>query len=259
MKMIKLWFMVVIIGYHINGYALLPKVTLHTLKIEKELSVNDLKNVVEYEAEVSNPLEKDINITLKLLHPQYSKPVKSEEISLEPYILGKDKIYKLKAKESKKIKIGLKLPENMRGSKYIYYGFDQVDTKPDKAYVAIELITYGQMTINIKDTFERKVELENIIEQNKNTLVVRSNIKNIGNTYIRRIEGQCVIHDSDNNFIGKFPLSAKEGSYLFQTNNRTYSTLINKKLKKGKYKFTFLFTNTDGNFNKVEQSFFEVK
>lgn len=248
----KIIFGLFLMTFCFGTFAIESKVNLYTLKIEKVLEKADLTKVQEFEADVENPSKEEMKIKLQLLHPQFSLK-KQMDISLDKYILDKDKIHVLKAGERRKIKIGLKLPESMQGSLYVYYGFDAVDINEKlKGSIKFEMIQYGQMTISINNTLKKEVTLESNVKKEKDKALIKIVMKNVGNTYIRRIEGYCLIQDDKNNLVGKFPLTAKDASYLFQTNERTFTTLINQKLK-GKYKMSIIFNNHDGDFNKIEQ------
>jgi hypothetical protein len=233
------------------SYAVDSRVNLYTLKIEKTIEKADLSKIQEYEIDVENPAKEDVKIKLQLLHPQFALK-KQMDISLDKYVLDKDKIVVLKAGERKKVKIGLKLPDSLQGSLYVFFGYDVIDVKAQKGAIKFEMVQYGQMTISVNNTLKKEVSLSSEFKNEKDKSMVKIVMKNIGNTYIRRIEGYCLIQDNKNNLIGKFPLTAKDGSYLFQTNERVFSALINQKLK-GKYKLSIIFNNHDGDFNKIEQ------
>jgi hypothetical protein len=225
-------------------------VELNTLKIEKDVEKSQIDKPIENIVEIKNPTKGIIEVKLKLLHPQALRK-EQHDISLEPYILGKETIYKLEPGETKKVNIAVKLPKDFTGTKYVFYSFDtfyrNIHVKP----LGFEMLTYGQLTLSVKDTLNRKAELAISGKSADKTTIITVDLLNNGNTYIRRISATCLLYDESNKIVGKYPLDSKDKVYLFQTENRVFQSVIPKKLK-GKYKVTVVFNNNDGNFNKVE-------
>lgn len=238
-----------------STFAIDQHVVLGTLKVEKEIEPQNLKNIIEAKMDVENPSDKNIEIELKLLHPQaLDKIEKKSDISLDEYILNKDKVYSLKAKEKKTITIGLKLPEDFKGSRYVFYGFDLKNPEKNtkKSLFVMDMITYGQMTITVKGSQIKKAKITDDVSLEKDHVIVHSKIENQGNTFIRRISVNCIVQDLTGKLVGKYELKATDGSYLFQTNSRTYTVIIPKKLK-GKFKFTYVYNTQDGDFKQLVQ------
>lgn len=225
-------------------------VELNTLKIEKEVTKQQAEKPIDNIVEIKNPTKTIMEVKLKLLHPQVLRAEK-HDISLEPYVLGKDTIYKLNPGEVKKVNIAVQLPKGFEGTQYVFYSFDTIYKNVHLKHLGFEMITYGQLSISVKDTLTRKADLNISAKSSGKTTIIGVDFLNNGNTYIRRISATCLIIDENKKIVGKYPLDSKEKSYLFQTENRIFQTVIPKQLK-GKYKVTVIFNNNDGNFNKVE-------
>lgn len=225
-------------------------IELNTLKIEKDVTKQQAEKPIDNIIEIKNPTKESMEVKLKLLHPQALRP-EQHDISLEPYVLGKETIYKLSPGEVKKINIAIQLPKGFEGTKYVFYAFDSVYKNVHLKPLGFEMLTYGQLTISVKDTLNRKADLNISAKSSGKTTIISVDLLNNGNTYIGRISATCLIIDENKKIVGKFPLDSKEKVYLFQTENRMFQTVVPKALK-GKYKVTVIFNNNDGNFNKVE-------
>lgn len=239
-----------LIGLNAFAGGVQSNVKLKTLKVEKRLNTADLEKTIDNVVEIENPYDGEIDVKLKLLHPQ-AFAAKKEDISLEQYVLGKETIYHLKAKEVKKVNIALNLPKDMTGSRYLFYGFDFAKDYKRNQMFGVELVTYGQMTISVKGTLNLSAKMSADLKSVKKMTHAKVILKNIGNSYIRRISATCLLFDSTGKSLGKYTLESTDKSYLFQTDERLYEAIIPKEIK-GKIKMTVVFNNDDGSYNQTE-------
>lgn len=168
----------------------------------------------------------------------------TEERSCSKWLLVSPALFTLGAKEEKRVRATLTLPEGVNGTYWAYLFFEQV-SKPEpriqkKGAATFSLFVKQRWQISVKEavpgTAEKRGQISdmNLALHANNSPEINVEFTNNGNV-ILSCRGQVQIRGGDGKTVDTFQLAKGEGFMVYPDGKRLVSGTVSKKLPPGDY------------------------
>lgn len=240
---------------------------------EKVIVRND--TLIELEADLQ-VFDMYTDINGKIVIQDQVKLHKAKDLVKQPSlgtnIIVSEKVVKLKPKEIKTYTLTFKIPEDAKGSYYFMYTVQPLRKynqsilnakkgASKKAVLGMMMSVHAPGVIWIKGKEDLTVSVKSQSRYNPATkqLQVQSEIKNLGDGFLRGIVATAVVLDSDKKVVAKFDLS-QQGSImaLMPKTVKRYLSVLETSLSKGEYQLVLTFQDENQKLLHTETSSLKV-
>lgn len=244
--MIKWFILVMVLGISVAQ----AQTSLYKLSpLKAETSFSRKQEIYSFEIILMNS-----STNTKEYEPMFKFPLKEEndlnkKADLSQYLINKKIRVKLKPRESTKVRLDFKIPESIKGSLYLRYGFVEVNSKPGGLKFKIGEI--GLMGVTIAGTIEQKLKLEETkytIEPNQ--LNASFLFKNVGNSYIKKLTGQYTLV-KNGKIVMKKEVIPSDDLFFPQGLTKKLNLFARHNLPKGEYQGKFILADNEGTFVEI--------